>query len=417
MIQDTYKNLKKELEHKKLIIFGCGIHFKRFCDTYISLLDKIEIILDNYYAQDSIFLDKIDKRIPVVRPEKIKDWCMDQYAVLFCCRAGERRDAMVAQLDAIYPGGGYKKFFTPIYEGYDIFGRQNMKNFIVGHMEELLDDFDLHDRILQVCNNESLSELKNEVYARKKVIVPEIVVILTSRCTLRCKNCMNLMWAFHEKVIDVPLEETCESLRRILEAVDCVVTISVIGGEPFLADSFAGLMRFLQEQEKVLSIYITTNGTVPIKDEWVPVLNKANVEIRVSSYEHIVNQDSFVEFCVANGIKYSRDQPDNWIDFGSMEQRNCEEDKLRFQYERCIFARRCKTMWGDRLYACQVSGSLGEIGKVSGISLKISESTDLRNDLLEFLLTPNIKACDYCEADFADLKSVPVAEQIEEKTR
>ena len=413
MIQDTYNNLKQELEHKRLIIFGCGVHFQRFCKTYISLLDKIEIILDNYCDKESVYLENINKSIPVVRPEKIKDWSMDRYAVLFCCRAGERRAAMEAQLTAIHPQGGYKKFFTPIYEGYDIFGRQNMKNFIVEHIEKLVDYFDLHDRILQVCSKETLPELMDEIYARKKVVVPEIVVILTSRCTLRCKNCMNLMWAFQEKVIDVPLEETCESLCRILEAVDCVVTVSVIGGEPFLADSFAGLMRFLQEQQKVLSIYITTNGTVPIKDEWVPLLNQDNVEVRISSYEHIVNQDRFVESCVANGIKYSRESTDLWIDFGSMEQRNCGEDKLRLQYESCIFAKRCKTMWGDSLYACQVSGSLEELGRVSGISLKISESTDLRNDLLEFLLTPNIKACDFCEADFADLKFVPVAEQIE----
>ena len=412
MIKDTYNNLKEELEHKKLIIFGCGLHFQRFCETYISLLDKIEVILDNNYEQESVYLEQIDIRVPVVRPEKIKGWHMEQYAVLFCCRAGERRDAMEAQLDAIN-SGEYSKFYTPIYEGYNIFGRQNIKNVIVNTLEEQLDCFDLHDRILQVCGSKSLSELKDQIYAGKKVIIPGIVIILTSRCTLRCKHCVSMMWAFQEKVIDVPLEEICESLSRILEAVDCVVTVSVVGGEPLLADSFAGVMNFLLGQEKVLSVDITTNGTVPIRDEWIPLLNKENVKVLISSYEHIVNQDAFVKSCATNGINYSLERAEKWIDFGSMEQRNCEEDRLRFQYERCIQARRCKTMWGDRLYACTISGNLGELGKISGVSLKISQSTDLRKDLWEFYLTPNIKACDYCEADFADLKFVPVAEQLE----
>lgn len=412
MIKDTYKNLSAALQNRKLIIFGCGAYFKTFCDTYKSLLDKIEVILDNYSTNDFYVLEEINKRVPILKPEEIKDWCMNDYVVLFCCKADERREAMVAQLDSLTTGEGYISFFTPIYEGYDIYGRQNMKNFIVDHMESMVDYFDLQDKILQICDSSSMSELKNEVYARTKVIVPELVVILTSRCTLRCKNCMNLMWAFDEKVIDVPKEETCDALTRILEAVDCIVTVSVIGGEPFLADSFVEVLQFLQKQEKALSIYITTNGTVSIRDAWIPLLQNQNLEIRISNYGHIVDQTKFIDSCIRNDIRYSLEPSDEWIDFGCTEKRNCSEDRLRFQYEGCMFSRRCKTMWGERLFACQFAGSLEELGKVSGISLNISECSDVRNEILEFLLTPNILACDYCEADFANIKLVPVAEQL-----
>lgn len=418
MIKDTYKNLSSELEHKRLIIFGCGTYFKRFCDTYASLLDKIEIILDNYSVNDFFTIETLNKKIPIVKPEKIRDWCMDNYVVLFCCRDDSRRDAMKTQLDSYFTENGYTKFFTPIYEGYDIYGKQNMKNFIVEHIELLLDMYEhnglkVYDRLLQVCNCNSLSEVKNEIYTRNKVIVSEIVVILTTRCTMRCKGCMNFMWAFDKDVIDVPLEQTCQALSRIIEAVDCIVSVSVIGGEPFLADSFMGVLQFLEKQEKVLVTYITTNGTVPIKDEWIPLLKRDNLLLRISNYEHIVKQDSLVESCITNGIHFCHDSIGDWIDFGNMEKRNRNEDQLRMQYEGCMFSRRCKTMWGDQLFACQVSGSLEKLGKVDGISLNISECSDLRNELLEFLLTPNYEACDYCEADFSDLKFLSTAEQLE----
>lgn len=325
---------------------------------------------------------------------------------------------MKTQLDSYFTENGYTKFFTPIYEGYDIYGKQNMKNFIVEHIELLLDMYEhnglkVYDRLLQVCNCNSLSEVKNEIYTRNKVIVSEIVVILTTRCTMRCKGCMNFMWAFDKDVIDVPLEQTCQALSRIIEAVDCIVSVSVIGGEPFLADSFMGVLQFLEKQEKVLVTYITTNGTVPIKDEWIPLLKRDNLLLRISNYEHIVKQDSLVESCITNGIHFCHDSIGDWIDFGNMEKRNRNEDQLRMQYEGCMFSRRCKTMWGDQLFACQVSGSLEKLGKVDGISLNISECSDLRNELLEFLLTPNYEACDYCEADFSDLKFLSTAEQLE----
>lgn len=411
MIKDTFENLNAELQNKKLIIFGCGTYFQRFCNTYICLLDKIEVILDNYCNSKFYFLEKINKKIPILIPEEIKDWCMDNYVVLFCCKDDEKREAMVSQLDSLITGE-YSKFFTPIYEGYDIYGRQNIKNFIIDYMISLVENFNLHDQILQICRCNSMSELESEVYARRKVIVPELAVILTSRCTLRCKNCENLMWAFDKKVIDVPREEICDSLTRILEAVDCIVTVCVVGGEPFLAESFPEILQFLQEQEKVLSINITTNGTLPIRNTLIPLLQNKNLEIVIGNYGHIVEQTNFVESCIQNNIRYSRPQDDAWIDFGDTEKRNCDEDRLRFQYESCMFSKRCRTLWGDSLFACSFAGSLEQLGKISGISLKISECSDLRNAILDFLLTPNILACDYCEADFANLRMVPIAEQF-----
>lgn len=110
MIRDTFENLSAELQNKKLIVFGCGTYFQRFCDSYICLLDKIEVILDNYNSNKFYFLEKIGKYIPILKPEEIRDWCMDDYVVLFCCRDDERRVAMVSQLDSLITGGGIANF-------------------------------------------------------------------------------------------------------------------------------------------------------------------------------------------------------------------------------------------------------------------------------------------------------------------
>ena len=41
--------------------------------------------------------------------------------------------------------------------------------------------------------NEKREELRERLLAERKLILPRLVVIVTTKCTLRCRHCSNLM--------------------------------------------------------------------------------------------------------------------------------------------------------------------------------------------------------------------------------
>lgn len=67
--------------------------------------------------------------------------------------------------------------------------------------------------------------------------VKQLELALTTRCSLRCRDCMNLM-QYYEMPADVPLKKNKWAIDSFLRCVDAVCDFFVLGGEPFL---YAGL--------------------------------------------------------------------------------------------------------------------------------------------------------------------------------
>ena len=73
--------------------------------------------------------------------------------------------------------------------------------------------------------------------SEKKLIIPKIVFLATTRCTLKCKGCVGLIPDF-DSPEDFEFEVIRRDIDKTVESADMIIAAEIGGGEPFLYKSF-----------------------------------------------------------------------------------------------------------------------------------------------------------------------------------
>lgn len=135
----------------------------------------------------------------------------------------------------------------------------------------LSSNFDYNDLMSIKIRNRVLSEL--EIFQRKIILESkprDIQVVLTNKCNLRCKMCVNdrIKW-------ELP-KETLESIKNNMKYMERILWQ---GGEAFLYTNFLDLLILAHENCVVQSIM--TNGLL-IDEKAADVITKTNTDIVIS---------------------------------------------------------------------------------------------------------------------------------------
>lgn len=103
-----------------------------------------------------------------------------------------------------------------------------------------------------------------------KVDIPYLELVLTTRCTLCCESCNNLMQYFSpSNQYTCTLEGIIESLELLLSKVDSIARVRIIGGELLLFKDLPQLIDYLDAQKKILTFDILTNATIDFKEDLI----------------------------------------------------------------------------------------------------------------------------------------------------
>lgn len=393
----------KNKENKKLIIFGYGDCFNKFCIDYPEMLDGVELILDNDVTEKDVFSIN-NLQIPVMHPKHIREYDIKSYAILFCSIYS---DEMEAQLES-YGCIDYERYYYP-----EKGERGAIRKRIIEPLRNMLMQREIVDSFLGGVGCESWRALETALLDKKLLIIPRMPIVLTSVCNLKCKECNNLMWHFHSQG-DLDIDKILESLENILSVVDALPVCELIGGEPFLSKNISKVLEFLINAEKVFSIEITTNGTVlEVSQELISIMRNHKVVVRISDYGDTINQDKFIQLMDCNNIKYEKiGTGKRWISSGGVEKRKRLEDELRKQYDICVASIKCKTLWENRIFSCARAASLYALGYLKESGQLIHKGMDLKKELHDFILSPDYEICDYCDKGTKYAKIVLPAEQL-----
>lgn len=110
-------------------------------------------------------------------------------------------------------------------------------------------------------------------------------ILLTTRCTLKCKDCVNLMDYYRPKdQYDIDFEKIAKSFDRLMEHVDYVHEILPMGGEPFLYKRIDELLLLLASEKyarKIGEFLIVTNGTIIPKKSTLEILGAHRDRFRI----------------------------------------------------------------------------------------------------------------------------------------
>jgi organic radical activating enzyme len=262
----------------------------------------------------------------------------------------------------------------------------------------------------------------------EKYILRQAVVCVTEKCTLRCKNCSQLMPRIKEPV-HRPAKEVVESIKRLADMVTYMQDVCILGGEPLLHPSLAEICREvgeLKRRDKVKFISITTNGTLAPRKELLDVLREYGIKIFVSDYGMLSSKmDDIRTVCENSGVAFehahlggNENKLTAWSDIGTLERQNFSQSDFRAKFAGCRSVYDCNFIYKGRYWFCCFAPFLTEIG----ICPESDDSFDLLRDDIpfdelrgkwrQFMETESpIEACYYCNPHGV----VPVAEQIQLK--
>lgn len=256
------------------------------------------------------------------------------------------------------------------------------------------------------CRKLIHSQWRREAFAW----LPQFEVVITTRCSLRCKYCSNLMQYYNEPY-DVPVDIIKDSFIRLMSICDHVGDVIPIGGEPFLCRNFSELLKFFLGFSKIDRVVIFTNGTIAIRDEELLILlADPRVTLKISDYG-FGNVKEFCKKMDEHNVNYTLFTEDRtWRDDGDLKPRFRNNEELKQQFNRC--ASPCRSLLNGQLHFCPRSGHGTDLGLIPLQPNDYLDFMDARQpvskmQLLEFYFrTQPITACDYCDSGTYEQRKV-----------
>lgn len=248
--------------------------------------------------------------------------------------------------------------------------------------------------------------------------IRSIDLIITEKCSLKCKDCSNLM-QYYEDPVNIGLDELVADVEDLCAVADEINEIRVIGGEPFVNKDFHKVIEKVSSFNKVNKIVIYTNGTIAPSEDKIKVLENKNVFISITSYDHLSrNISKLVELLDKYGIAHNVQKAYGWTDCASIDHHRRPKAQLQQLFNTCC-AKNFATLTAGKVYRCPFSANVDRLRGVPdlpsdyvdlrGAARQADKVPGLKQRLRHFLREiPYIEACDYCNGrTYGDAEIVP----------
>ena len=362
-----------------VIIFGAGIVGEVLFHACVNAGIRVECFCDN-----NINKTKTTKcNINVVHTLNLKAKYKD---AVFLISAADIKD-VAEQLHVL----GYSKWYAggPLLSKFDLSQHQ---------FSAPIDFVEYAVGTCLLCHDSYLTP--------DKLFVRSVDIVITERCSLKCRDCSNLM-QYYKKPEDSSVEELLRAIDSFCTIIDKVNEFRVIGGEPFLNRGIHLILKRLIDEPKVKNIVIYTNGTIVPKDEQIECLRNDKILILITDYGALSRKlNSLTEIFLRNNIVFYKQKAQGWTDCAGLKRhfRSFEQQKRIFT--NCC-AKNTITLSKGKLYRCPFSANAA---RLSAVPNNKSDYIDLFQEPLDaagiretkskvrgYLLYKNyLETCDYC---------------------
>lgn len=262
---------------------------------------------------------------------------------------------------------------------------------------------------------------RNDLCNLNKLNLFSLDLVVTEKCSLRCKQCSNLM-QYYENPSNIDIEKLEKSLERLLKKVDCIGELRILGGEPFMNPNFYKIIDYYAENPKIMKIGIYTNATIFPSITKLNSLKKEKTIMYLSDYGDLSQKlQNWIIFCEENHITYHINRMERWHDCGKLQKRNYTYDKCKEIYNICE-CNNLFTLLHGRLYNCPYAANainLGALVKEEAekdyLSFDRMDIEYTKEEIRAFLFErETLFSCNYCSGRSYKNGSVPPYEQIKE---
>jgi hypothetical protein len=239
-------------------------------------------------------------------------------------------------------------------------------------------------------------------YVRDHLVLGSIDVVITEKCSLRCRDCSNLM-QYYKNPKDMDLDTVFSALDLIMGSIDHVIELRVLGGETFMNRHAHQFIERLRKYPNYTRIAVYSNGTIVPSGKNLSCLKSKDTYVRITNYGAKSRRlaDIKAQLDMEN-IFYVIDECRTWQDCGFISYRDRGPAELECQYRGCC-ARDIFTLIDGLLFACPFIANAVNLN-----AIPIEEASYVRADgqlsrqkvrrKIERLLrdTKYLKSCKFC---------------------
>ena len=298
---------------------------------------------------------------------------------------------------------------------------------------ELVEDFNVEKFDYQVSKSYMASKLAvwkktHEYYFNDdKVYMRSLDLMITTKCSLKCRNCSNLM-QYYKDPSNADYEKIISSLKIINENVDKISEYRVIGGEPLMNKNWADIVNNISEYDREAKIFIYTNATIAPKESQLESFKNKNVNFIITDYGDLSrNINKMVESLEKYKISYKREPANDWIDCSNIKHHQRPTDQLKEVFKQCC-VKYLYTLLDQKLYRCPFIANAANLKAIPDNPANyvdlFSEKKDFKNQIRRLVKVAKFfPGCDFCDGRPYDPSSklgydgrgmIPAGEQVAE---
>jgi len=248
--------------------------------------------------------------------------------------------------------------------------------------------------------------------------VDSIDLMLTEKCSLKCKDCSNLM-QFYAKPIDEDFEMVISSIDTFMNTVDFVQEIRLMGGEPLMYKKVDLVVKHLLTYKNFGQIKVNTNGTIVPKDEKLKVFQNEKIFFDISNYgKDSRNVDKLTKKLTEMNIAHVASSVTEWQDVGKIIKTNRTDSLNKEIFGNCCINRGLTLLHG-KLYLCPFSANATNLKAIKYADEEILNLKQNKEELKKqihnlYFNTDFLEACRSCNGRDHNVPRVKAAVQAKE---
>ncbi|MBQ3376952.1 MAG: radical SAM protein [Synergistaceae bacterium] len=236
--------------------------------------------------------------------------------------------------------------------------------------------------------------------------VQSFVLSVGQACNYKCADCSNFAPYAPKNFLRYDLENIIRDLKIVFNAVYCVGTLQIQGGEPFLYSDLGGLIKFIASSGKVNNIVIATNGSIMPSGELLEIIKLNNVHVRISDYNITPDKTkSLIEILKLKNIAYSlyvfAGGNGYWFNTGRKDFKRTDNDLIvKERFRTCAF-RGCLTLERGQFARCSRGNNAPEIQNFASVPgdylILKKDDKEFRREFMKYYYNLKfMEACRYC---------------------
>ena len=253
----------------------------------------------------------------------------------------------------------------------------------------------------------------------KTLRVDSIDLMLTEKCSLKCKDCANLM-QLYAKPIDQDFDILIKSIDKFLNTVDHCREIRLLGGEPMMYKKVDLVAEHILKFKNFDQLKINTNGTIIPNEKKIKVFQDERVFFDISNYGKISrNVEGLVKLLEEKNIAHNAARVTEWQDVGKIVKTNRTEQLNKEIFGNCCINRGITLLHG-KLYLCPFSANATNLKAIKYADEEIL-NIDMysKEELIKkihklYFKTDFLEACKSCNGRDHNVKRVEAALQASE---